>query len=141
MKLKRNNPKLKQRRRELRRNQTDAEKVLWHHLRNRQLNGIKFLRQYSVGPYILDFYSPKHKLAIELDGVHHTKDENQQYDEHRSDYLITHGIKVIRFWNNEVMKNMEGVLLKIAEKIGINLSQEECITPPNLPLNKGRDTN
>jgi ATP-dependent helicase HrpA len=94
-----------------------------------------------VGPYILDFYSPKHKLAIELDGVHHTKDENQQYDEHRSDYLITHGIKVIRFWNNEVMKNMEGVLLKIAEKIGINLSQEEGITPPNLPLNKGRDTN
>jgi len=68
MKYLQNDPALKQRRRELRRNQTDAEKALWAYLRNKQFYGMKFFRQYSIGPYILDFYCPNMKLAVELDG-------------------------------------------------------------------------
>jgi len=106
----------KDRRRTLRRNQTEAERVLWKHLRNRGLHGLKFFRQYSVGPFIVDFYCPMLKLAIELDGGQHAEKETQEYDEERSDYLISVGIEVMRFWNNDVMGNIEGVLEKIAER-------------------------
>jgi very-short-patch-repair endonuclease len=121
----RNNPKLKPRRRELRCNQTDTEKILWERLRNKRFYGIKFYRQYSMGMYIIDFYCPTMKLAIELDGGQHADDENREYDEERSDYLRANGIEVIRFWNNEVLQNIDGVLIKIAGKI----------TPPIPPLN------
>jgi len=107
----------KERRRELRQNQTEAEKRIWHQLRNKQLKGMKFFRQYSVGPYIVDFYCPKQKLAIELDGCQHGEEEKQQYDKYRSDYLAANGIDVVRFWNNEIMENMSGVLERIAEKL------------------------
>jgi very-short-patch-repair endonuclease len=120
----RNDPQFKERRRELRRNQTEAEKLLWGYLRNKQFYGLKFFRQYSVGPYIIDFYCPKLRLAVELDGGQHSEEEVRGYDMVRSDYLRAQGIETIRFWNNDVMKNIEGVLLKIAEKI----------TPPCLPL-------
>ncbi len=76
----RNDPALKQRRRELRRNQTDAEKSFWANVRNKQFFGLKFFRQYSIGPYILDFYCPALKLAVELDGGQHLQCENQEYD-------------------------------------------------------------
>ncbi len=111
-----NAPALKERRTELRKNQTEVEKALWDRLRNRQLSGIKFFRQYSVGSYILDFYSPKRKLAIELDGGQHAEHDNREYDEVRSEYLRSQGVEVLRFWNNEVIENMEGVLQKIAER-------------------------
>jgi very-short-patch-repair endonuclease len=101
MKFLRNDPQIKQRRRELRRNQTDAEKVFWAQVRNRQFNGIRFFRQYSLGPYILDFYCPAAKLAVELDGGQHNQGKNKEYDEFRSEYLKAHGIEVIRFWDNE----------------------------------------
>ncbi|MBI5056378.1 MAG: endonuclease domain-containing protein [Nitrospirae bacterium] len=117
MKFIRNNPTFKERRQELRRNQTDAEKILWYQLRNKRFHGTKFFRQYSVGAYILDFYSPELSLAIELDGGQHAEKEKQEYDEARSDYLKGHRIEVIRFWNNEVLQNIEGVLHKIEEKI------------------------
>lgn len=111
-----NNLKFKERRRELRRNQTEAEKLLWARLRNKQIHGIKFFRQFSIGAYILDFYSPTLKLAIEFDGGQHAEKENQEYDEIRSNYLRAQGIEVMRFWNNDVMQNVEGILYKIAEK-------------------------
>lgn len=117
MKFTLNNPTLKQRRQELRCNQTDAEKAFWKEIRNRQFHGIRFCRQYSVGPYILDFYCPSLKLAIELDGGQHTHDDNQEYDTVRSLYLKAYGIEVMRFWNHEVLQNIEGVLTKIAEKV------------------------
>ena len=110
-----NAPALKKRRSELRKSQTEVEKALWGKLRNRQLSGIKFFRQYSLGSYILDFYSPTLKLAIELDGGQHAEQDNREYDESRSEYLRSQGVKVLRFWNNEVIENMEGVLQKIAE--------------------------
>ncbi len=103
MKFTLNNPTLKQRRQELRCNQTDAEKAFWKKIRNRQFHGIRFCRQYSVGPYILDFYCPSLKLAIELDGGQHTHDDNQDYDAARSSYLKAHRIEVMRFWNHEVL--------------------------------------
>ena len=112
-----NDPALKERRGELRKNQTDVEKALWGKLRNRQLSGIKFFRQYSVGAYILDFYSPKMKLAIELDGGHHAEQDSREYDEGRSEYLRSQSVEVLRFWNNEVIENLEGVLQRIAERL------------------------
>lgn len=111
-----NDPALKERRGYLRKSQTEVEKALWGKLRNRQISGIKFFRQYSVGSYILDFYSPKLKLAIELDGGQHAEHDNREYDEIRSEYLRSQGVDVMRFWNNEVIENMEGVLQRIVEK-------------------------
>ena len=121
MKFPLNNPKLKQRRCDLRKNQTEPEKALWQQLRNRKLNGLKFYRQYSVGPYILDLYCPEVRLAIELDGGQHADGDARDYDEYRSEYLRTLGIETVRFWNNDVMNNMEGVLNRITEQIGLLL--------------------
>ena len=117
MKFPLNNPKFKQRRSDLRKNQTEAEKTLWQELRNRKLFGIKFYRQYSAGPYVLDLYCPELRLAIELDGGQHADGNAKDYDEHRSKYLLIYGIKVIRFWNNDVINNMEGVMSRIMEQI------------------------
>jgi len=122
MKFLRNDPKLKQRRRELRRNQTEAEKALWVYLRNKRFYGIKFFRQYSIGPYILDFYCPTLKLAVELDGGQHNQSESKDYDLARSKYLRAQGIEVIRYWNNEVLINMEGVLAELTLKVNSLLS-------------------
>jgi len=110
-----NSPKLKDRRRELRKNHTESEKLLWEQLRNKRCNGLKFWRQYSVGGYILDFYCPQYRLAIELDGVQHAKPEHRSYDEERTRYLESHNVRVLRFWNNEVKNYLESVLQKIYE--------------------------
>lgn len=126
-----NNENLKNRRKKLRRNQTDAEKFLWSKLRKRQMLGLRFFRQYSVGPYILDFYCPAIRLAIELDGGHHNEEHVIEYDERRSLYISKLNIEVIRFWNHDVINNVEGVVDTILQSINI--------TPPNLPLDKGRD--
>jgi very-short-patch-repair endonuclease len=117
MKSLHNDPTLKRRRRELRLNQTEAEKTLWSHVRSRQLYGMKFFRQYSVGPYILDLYCPQMRVAIELDGGQHTEDNRREYDATRSAYLKEHGIEVLRFWNHEVLGQTESVLRKITEKL------------------------
>lgn len=117
MKFLRNDPMLKTRRRELRRNQTEAEKTFWKQVRDRQFHGMRFVRQYSIGPYILDFYCPVLKLAIELDVGQHTKDENREHDTVRSQYLRAQGIDVLRFWNHEVLLDMRSVLIKLEEKI------------------------
>jgi len=112
----RNDPTLKERRRELRRNQTEAEKAFWQQVRNQQFYGLKFFRQYSVGGYILDFCCPAIKLAVELDGGQHNLPDGKGYDEVRTDFLQAHGIQVIRFWNHDVLCNMQGVLERLSEK-------------------------
>jgi very-short-patch-repair endonuclease len=119
-----NDPALKHRRRDLRRNQTDAEKTFWAHVRNRRFHGLKFVRQYSAGPYILDFYCPDMNLAVELDGGQHNESKGKKYDAARTEYLRAHGIDVLRFWDNEVLSNIQGVLARV----------EERVTPPDLPL-------
>ena len=123
MKFLRNDPALKQRRRELRRNQTEAEKALSTQLRNKQFYGMKFFRQYSR-PYILDFYCPNMKLTVELDGGQHNQRGGKENDAVRSEYLKAQGIEVMRFWNHEVLLDMESVLSELGLKV----------TPPYLPL-------
>lgn len=99
----------------LRTNQTEVEKKLWSRLRNRQCLGYRFHRQYSIGLYIIDFYCPKMRLAIELDGGQHAELGQSLYDVSRTTYLNSKGIFVLRFWNNEVIKNFNGVLEKILQ--------------------------
>lgn len=127
-----NSPSLKSRRRLLRRNFTDAERLLWSKLRNRQLLDVKFFRQYSVGPYVLDFYAPAHRLGIEFDGGQHLEPPHEEHDRQRTAYLNRQDINVIRFWNNDVLANIDGVV----EQIEYVLFQ----TPPNLPLHQGEET-
>ena len=100
---------------QLRRKQTEAEKKLWAKLRNRQLDGVKFRRQQPVGSYIIDFISFDEKLIIEIDGGQHNKLEIIKRDEERTIWLENEGFHVMRFWNNEVMQNIEGVRIKIKE--------------------------
>jgi len=97
--------------RALRRRQTDAEKKLWSRLRGRTLAGYKFRRRYPVGPYIVDFICVREGLAIEVDGGQHA--ERSSADARRTAYLEAQGLRVLRFWNNEVLGNIEGVLSTI----------------------------
>ena len=117
MKFLRNDPALKERRRELRQNQTDAERAFWARVRNRQFFGMRFFRQFSVGPYVLDFYCPALQLAVELDGGQHNQAEAREYDLARSEFLNAHGIEVIRFWDDEVLREINGVLTKIEVRV------------------------
>jgi very-short-patch-repair endonuclease len=78
---------------------------------------MRFFRQYSIGPYILDFYCPTVKLAVELDGGQHNQGDNREYDAARSEYLKAQGIGVMRFWNNEVLLDIQSVLSKLALKV------------------------
>lgn len=110
-----NNKNLKNFRRNLRKNSTDAERKLWQYLRRRQIGNFKFTRQYSVGSYILDFYCPETRLAIEIDGGQHF--ENKDKDEIRTEFLVKQNIKVIRFWNNEIFNNIDGVLITIRKNL------------------------
>lgn len=100
--------------RELRNNATDVELLLWRRLRNRQLEGVKFRRQQPIETYIVDFVSFDKKIVIELDGGQHS--ENSDYDAHRDACLIANGFTVLRFWNNDVIENIEGVLEVIRQQ-------------------------
>ena len=95
----------------LRKNQTDAEGLLWHYLRGKQLGGYKFRRQQPIGGYVADFVCMPRKLIVELDGGQHA--DRQIYDRERDAYLRGQGYRVLRFWNNEVMGNCYGVLEQI----------------------------
>ncbi len=107
----RSNPTTKHRAIELRKELTPAEHKLWAVLRGDQLRGVNFRRQHAIGPFIADFCSLKAKLIVELDGSQHL--EQPGYDQQRTKYLESQGYKVIRFWNNEVLNNLEGVILAI----------------------------
>lgn len=102
--------------RELRNNPTDAERRLWTAIRNRQLSGERFNRQVPVGPYICDFVSRRTGLIIELDGGHHALDPKK--DSLRTVFLEQHGYRVLRFWNNDVIDNLDGVLAVIVAALG-----------------------
>ncbi|MEO0031604.1 MAG: hypothetical protein RIS94_1362 [Pseudomonadota bacterium] len=97
--------------RKLRRNQTDAEARLWQRLRNRQIAGAKFTRQVPLGPYVVDFCCRPIKLVLELDGGQHADNPR---DLERTRRLEAHGYRVVRFWNNDVLTNTDGVLQAIA---------------------------
>ena len=99
--------------RTLRQNQTDAEKKLWRLLRDRQLNGCKFRRQHPIPPYIVDFFCEEIGLIVEVDGGQHTPEK----DAKRSEFLNQNNFKILRFWNNEVLENIKGVLEMIAKNL------------------------
>ena len=96
---------------QLRNNATNAERALWRHLSKRQLQGFKFSRQMPVGPFICDFLCRERMLVVEVDGGQHAESAR---DATRTAYLEDQGYRVIRFWNNEVMGNLEGVIDAIA---------------------------
>lgn len=108
-----NKKELLARRKNLRNNLTLAEAVLWRILKGKKLDGRKFRRQHSVGYYILDFYCPAERLAIELDGAHHFTEEGRRKDAVRTKYLNSLNIKVVRFENVEVLQNAQGVVDEI----------------------------
>lgn len=97
----------------LRKSQTDAESLLWSRLRARQLTGIKFRRQHPIGPYVLDFYCAEAHLAVEVDGSQHLESIAINQDQARMKFLENKSIKVIRFWNHEVLENLDAVLESI----------------------------
>jgi very-short-patch-repair endonuclease len=110
--------------RELRNNPTPAEKKLWSVLSNRQIAGIRFNRQVAIRPFICDFVARTHKLIIELDGGQHAL--NADADANRSKFLESRGYRVIRFWNNEVLENIDGVVTVIEQA----LADRPSPTPP-----------
>ena len=93
----------------------EPEKRIWARLRAKQLNGCKFRRQYSIGKFIVDFYCPEAKLALEIDGDSHFDDEQRQYDIARQRYIEAKGIHFLRFTNKDITENIDGVLVHIAE--------------------------
>ena len=104
-----------ERQRQLRRESTEPEKRLWKHLRGRQVAGLKFRQQVWLGPYIVDFFCAEARLVIELDGETHVGPEAEAYDERRTALIEAEGYRIRRFWNNDVMQNIEGVVGTIEE--------------------------
>ena len=103
-----NHPWLKERRQKLRNHATHAERLLWKALKGKKLDGYKFRRQHSVEFFILDFYCPELKLAIEVDGPSHLN--KKEYDEFRQTYIESYGIVFLRFTNNDIYENLQGVI-------------------------------
>ncbi len=104
-----------EKRRLLKFNQTEAESLLWSKLRNRQFHNLKFRRQFGIGEYVADFYCPEIKLVIELDGSQHYTDEGLAYDKIRTEFMECMNIRVARFSNLEVLRNIDGVLLALED--------------------------
>ena len=103
--------------RELRQNATLPENILWSLLRSHRLKDAHFRRQHSIDRYILDFYCHEARLAIELDGSQHLEESNRVYDQKRMEFFQSRGIRVIRFWNDEVLNQLEDVLGVIWEAL------------------------
>ena len=102
---------------QFRQGMTDAERVLWSRLKNQQLDGLKFRRLEPIGKYIVDFVNYEHKLIIELDGGQHSTTDISRKDANRTLWLEGEGFHVIRFWNNDVLSNMEGVIFTIQSSL------------------------
>ena len=120
----------KDKRRDLRREMTPAEARLWAHLRSRYAEGLRFRRQHSAGVFILDFYCPARRLAVELDGSSHDGAEAQEYDAARTEYLASVGIRVLRFANADVFHDVEAVVEAIVAAV-----EEQA--PPHPLLSEG----
>ncbi len=113
--------------RKLRSDATDAESRLWNALRNRQMNGFKFKRQVPFGAYVADFICVEAKLIVEADGGQHA--EQMAADNTRTEYFESGGYRVLRFWNNDVLQNLDGVLETIAGVLGIEFPLTPALSP------------
>ena len=118
--------------RALRRDETDAERLLWTMLRGRQVAGAKFRRQHQFGPFILDFFCVEHRPAIEVDGSHHLSDDGVARDASRTAWLQRAEIRVLRFDNRQVLLETEGVLEAILQELGME------VRPSPQPSPRGR---
>ena len=107
----------KNKRRGLRHSMPDADVMLWSRLKGRQLLGCKIRRQYSVGSFVLDFFSAEIKLGIELDGDSHFQSGVREYDQKRQQFIESFGIKIIRILNTEIYQNLDGVLEMIGREV------------------------
>ena len=105
--------------RNLRKNSTNQESVLWQILRNRKFYGYKFKRQHPIGKYILDFICEEKRITIELDGSQHNEPQNIKKDNNRTEFLMLEGYRVVRIWNNDIDNNLEGVYLQLQKEFGI----------------------
>ena len=113
--------------RDLRQSQTDAEKKLWWRLRDRRLTEFKFRRQHPIGPFVADFCCTEAKLVIELDGCQHTVQRSS--DAARTEFLEAQGYRVLRFWNNEILTNTDGVVQRVALALRVNHRPSPCPLP------------
>lgn len=104
----------KEKRRSLRNNMPPAEQLLWARLRRRQVEGVKFRRQYSIGPFVVDFYVPELRLAIEVDGPSHFTPETKVYDTERQGFIESFGNRFLRFTNRQVYQELDAVVEAIA---------------------------
>jgi very-short-patch-repair endonuclease len=120
----------------LRKKATEPERILWRHLRNRNFAGYKFRRQHPLGSYVLDFYCPSEKLAIELDGGGHNYRAGQTRDQARSEFLARHRVSVLRFWNHQVRQELDSVLRAIW--FALEERQKNNPSPSSSPFGKGR---
>src|SRR5436190_13722827 len=120
----------------LRKNATDCERILWRHLRNRNFAGHKFRRQHPFEDYVLDFYCPSAKLAIELDGGGHNYRAGQIRDRTRSQFLARHGVGVLRFWNHQVRQELDSVLRAIW--FALEERRQSKPSPSSSPFGKRR---
>lgn len=120
-----NRRELRPRRKSLRNSATSAEAVLWTYLKNRQLDGRKFRRQHSIGPYIADFYCPSERLIIELDGAYHFTSAGRERDRKRDQYLQNKGIKVLRFENRVVFEHPMMLLEEVRRQFGLPPSSDK----------------
>ena len=112
-----NKKKDQAKRRYLRKNMSKSEVILWSKLKNRQMHGERFLRQYGVDQYVLDFYCPRLKLAIEIDGDSHFMPGAEEQDKARQEYIESFGIQFLRFTNEDVYKNIDGVCQTLYNRI------------------------
>jgi very-short-patch-repair endonuclease len=118
MPYKRTSPSGYQQAHQLRQAQTSAEIRLWTFLRRKQIQGARFRRQHALGPYVVDFCAPGRKLVIEIDGAQHS--EQAEYDAERTAYLSSRGYRVLRFWNAEIMNDIDHVLNVILQALEQN---------------------
>lgn len=107
---------------------TDAERVFWNKVRRRQIDNLHFYRQKPIGRYIVDFFCPKRNLIIEIDGGQHYESFGKIADKIRDEYFKNRGFKVLRFTNREILKNLEGVMLKLLSELN----------PSHPPFTKGK---
>src|ERR1700756_2659188 len=125
--------------RRLRQNATQAEKKLWSLLQRGQMCGCSFRRQHPLGNYVIDFYCSQLRLPIEVDGGQHNFPVRRAVDHRRSQWLRGKGVTVLRFWNNDVLENTEGVWDEIA-RAAAALSSRRATPTPTLPLSGGGNT-
>lgn len=126
-------PQLKPKARSLRTAMTDCERILWSHLRRKQMLGVQFYRQKPIGNYIVDFYAPKAKLVVEVDGSQHASAEHVTKDARRDAYLATLGIRVLRFGDRQVLQELDAVTEVIFQVVDERLAEN----PPMPPFLKG----